>query len=281
MNDAVKVLRTSTFVAPLGLRFWDPVSRRLIGDGLEVTAHPEGPGRPVAAYANRAAIYVVRDLPGLRETEAGAGDADYWAEPPKTREFTIVVRDAERRFLPFQFGVSAPAKGVLGWPCPLISPPDAPPNMVAAAPLFSAPTRDTPAGMAVIRARLRTAAGKPAAWALLEARAGNGPLARGLANRDGDVALLFAYPRPPTSGTRVPLPQQTWNIQLRARYRPADHPPEAPDLCAALDQPEATLWADAGATQPLSRQKLTYGRELTLRTKDGDTWLSEVLIAPT
>lgn len=283
MSDAVKVLITSDRVAPLGLRFWDPVSRQLIGDGLEITASPtSGAGPLVKAFANRSATYVLRELPGLRDTEAGAGDAGYWATPPAPRSFTIAVTDQQRRFLPFHFAAHAPTKGVVAWPCPLISPPSAPPALAATAALFSTPTRDIPRGMAVLRARLSSPAGVPAAWAILEAQVNGGQVARGMANEHGTVAVIFAFPRSPVATVRVPLLQQTWQVQLRALYTPVDPAPNAPDLCAVLHQPAAKLWANSQQTQALTGATLTYGRELVLRTQqDTDTWLSDVWITPT
>jgi hypothetical protein len=278
MSDPVNILTYATFVAPLGLRFWDAVGQRMIGDGLEVIASPASdPAQQIAAYPNRSAIYVLRNLPGLYAAEHGAGDEAYWAAPPPSRPFTIMVRDRMQRFLPFRFDVQAPSRGLYGWPCAPTSPPDA----LAAVPLFSAPARAIPFGMAVIRAQLRTAAGRPASWALLEGRVNGGPPARGLADKAGAVALIFAYPQLPTTGPRPPLTQQTWTIQLSARYRPVTPPPEQPDICDLLDQPEASMWSDAAQTQPLTSATLVYGRELVLRTrKDPTSWLSEVRITP-
>src|SRR5262249_39340010 len=63
-----------TLVAPLGLRFWDEVSGRAVGDGLLVTVYPETqPARRVPALSNRSGIYVLHQLPGVREFTNGTG----------------------------------------------------------------------------------------------------------------------------------------------------------------------------------------------------------------
>ena len=48
--DRLKGSERLTMVAPLGLRFWDEVSARVIGDGLNVTAYPaDNPARCLPA----------------------------------------------------------------------------------------------------------------------------------------------------------------------------------------------------------------------------------------
>ena len=68
---------------------------------------------------------------------------------PPNKDFVVEVSDDERRFQPFQFTASLPARGVfngMGWTT------RRPP--LASVPLFSSPVRTAPGGMAIIRAEL-------------------------------------------------------------------------------------------------------------------------------
>lgn len=68
MINQVQVLERLTLVAPFGVRFWDTVSGRAIGEGLTVTAYPHGnPARRVHAFANRSGVYALCTLPSAVE----------------------------------------------------------------------------------------------------------------------------------------------------------------------------------------------------------------------
>src|SRR5574341_1115138 len=259
----IQILDRVTRVTPLGLRFWDAATNTSVGSGLRVTAYPaDHPLQRVPALSNRLGTYILQNLPGLRQAEHGLGDAGYWRDTP-TRTFVIEVVDSERRFQPFLFNAIAPSRGLFAVDCltasPLASPPDAP---VAVVPVHSAPTRTLPSGMAVIRAELRTPAGQPAAWAVIEARFDSQLMARSFADEAGRIALIFPYPEPPTPlpdlspvspplGERSPLTSQQWPIQLSARYSPTATVPKIPDLCQVLAQTSAQLIGALPAT-PLS-----------------------------
>jgi hypothetical protein len=147
--------------------------------------------------------------------------------------------------------------------------------------------------MAAMRAHLvewqpgTSPVGKPAAWALVEAHLKNRLLARGIADDQGRIALIFPYPEPasplfgsppdflasPPAGTRIPLGEQEWSVELEAAY--TRHSAEdsisgdrIPELSEILSQPPATLWADSQAGQPLDPVKLKFGRELVVRSTD-------------
>src|SRR5216684_5469045 len=103
-----------------------------------------------------------------------------------------------------------------------------PPDIVGVVPLFSAPNRITAGGLARVSADLwDSEAGRPAAWAVLEVWAGGAPAYRGVADQDGRVAVLFAYPEPPLHAASPPpggsraLSHQTWPLTLTVRYAPA------------------------------------------------------------
>lgn len=280
-------------VAPIGLRFWDAVSEKPVGDGLVVTAYPQDqPWRRTEAFVNNSSVYVLRDLPGLRDVEYGSGDESFWRNPPVRRVFTMEVTDAGGRFQPFQFTVTTPTRGVFVLEDPLG---ESPPRHPEGVPLFSSPARIVPAGMAVIRADLREPAspsgvtGRPAAWALLEARYEGHVVARGVSDEEGRVALIFAYPEPQRDPFSSPpgssLLDQEWSIQLTAAYEPLTPAPAIPDLSHLLTQGPATLWrlwTVSPRRQILDVAQLRFGEELVLRSIDPITneRMGELLITP-
>jgi hypothetical protein len=284
-----------TLVAPLGLRFCDFSSGAFVGDGLDVQAYPSGsPRTRVAARANRKGVYVLhqpvlRRAPGPRALE-DEGAQDFWTTVPPPGNFVIEVNDNERRFQPFQFIASVPTKGIYNWEDVL---PSSPLTDWQSIPLYSSPVRSVPAGMAVLRADLWDASLNVAAsWAVLEASMNNRIIARGIADEQGRIALIFPYPPPrafaigsppasplssPPAASGLPLTEQVWPLRLRALYtpeRPVTSPPnslgtkyELPDLRFTLSQPEATIWANAERTEPLLEASLHYGQELVLKSQ--------------
>lgn len=251
-----------TYVAPLGVRFLDPATSRPVSDGLRVAAG----GRRL--FANRAGAFVLTGVPGLRAAEQGAGDDDYWAHLPAQTTVRVDVDDPLGRFLPFSFEATIPARGAFELVCG--SPAESEGPIV----LFSSVARPVPAGCAVVRAQLWDGvADTPAAWALLEVQPSGAPPARGLADRRGQVAVVFPYPEPsgldgsPPSLERRALSTQSWTVDVRAFAAPQpDAVPDRPDLCTVLTQPEATIVAESSPLTPLTDATLDYGRELVLRT---------------
>ena len=203
-----------TRVAPLGLRFVDDATGVAVRDGLAV-AWRVGDGAPVAARPNRTDVFVVRGIPGLRASEQGAGDEDFWSRPPARRAVAIEVGDPHGRYAPFSFAADAPSPGLFAPPCAGAD--------ATAIPLLPAATRSAPAGMALVRAELRDAAsGDPAAFAVLEIDAGGGgPKGRGFADAEGRVAALLAWPRPPSALRAGPqaLAAATWEVGVSVRSR--------------------------------------------------------------
>lgn len=290
---ALQILKLDrlTLVAPLGLRFCDFTSGTFVGDGLDVQVYPLGsPATRVAALANRKGVYVLHHAPGLRELEHAEGDEKFWNGPLSTKNFVIEVNDIQRRFQPFQLTASLPARGIYKW----TDAPSSPPGASESIPLYSSPVRSVPAGMAVMRADLWDESRDTAAsWAVLEASMNSQVIARGIADDQGRIALIFPYPAPKpfsissppgsplssplSAGAGLPLTEQVWPIQLRALYtpdRPVPSPPNSfadisalPELRFTLSQPEATIWANAECTEPLLEASLHYGQELVLRSK--------------
>lgn len=283
-----QVIERFSLVALLGLRFRDVVTGAIIGDGLRVTAYPQGqPHRGVRAVPNRSGVYVLNSAPGLTMYARGQGDAEFRDASPPQKNFTVEVLDEERRFQPFQIIAQIrPERGLFKWPTSF----DASPSLLSeSVPLYSSPTRIVPGGMSVIRAELwDRVANQPASWAVLEARLNNLLLARGIADGEGKIALIFPNPAPQSAPLSSPpviggaaLTEQVWEIALRARYAPppalASPPqpvrdaPALPDLRDTLTQPIAMLWADAEGVEELTEVSLRYGEELVLRSRAAHT----------
>lgn len=289
MTPSIQKLEGFPTVTPLALRFHDTASGEFVRDGLIVDVYP--PGKSASrreAIANRSGVYVLHHAAGLRALESGSGDQKYWNPPPPRKDFVIEVNDKQRRFQPFHFTEQLPVEGIYQWINPLSA---SPPASLSSIPLYSAPTRSAPGGMAVIRADLwDKQRDVPAAWAVLEGYVDNELIVRGMADEEGKVALIFPYPAPsafavnspplspvssPPAVSGPPLMAQEWPVRLRALYAPNHQPlsppvpfekPSSPDLRFTLLQAEATIWADVAGTQPLAEVSLRYGREKILRS---------------
>jgi hypothetical protein len=290
MTPLVQKLEISTRVAPLGLRFHDTASGEFVRDGLNVSVYPPNKSESrVQAIANRTGVYVLHHATGLKALEVGMGDANYWNNLPPRKDFVIEVSDEQRRFQQFHFTAQLPVSGIYQWLSPL---PTSPPSALNSVPLYSSPTRSAPGGMAVIRADLwDNRRDLPAQWVVLEGYIEDELIVRGIADEAGKVALIFPWPAPqrfainsppsppvtsPPTVSGPPLMTQEWRVRLRALYAPTaqtlsppvpiETKPVSPDLRFTLSQPEATIWADEAATQPLAEVSLHYGREQVLRS---------------
>lgn len=258
----------------LGLRFLDVAAGTPVGadvaveplnrtsSGLRTSLGLHAEAWPVNAPWQRRTgtvtpngVLAFHGLTGLRELERSEAN-DPWDDSRPPRDFQIEVIDKLSRFLPCTFTVTAPQRGLAHF-----AEDGSPPWIEAGAvPLFSAPSRPIPGGVAVVRAELRDlATDKPAAWALVEASYSSGgslQTARGLADDAGRVLLMFAYPEgqrrayggsPP--GNARGLSDQEWDIKL-AFFHEAGVPVEkAADYGRRLSQPAA---AAAGGESPLT-----------------------------
>jgi hypothetical protein len=253
---------TLTRTALLGMRFWDRVTGRTVGDGLELR---ETRTRRLAGRTP-GHVFAFHDLPGLRAASFGAGDDAFWAAPPASGRFTFELTDRDGRFVPFRFTMEAPHRGLFVPPC--VAAAESPPAPERAVPLFSAPSRPAPPGLATVRADLwDAAADAPAAGAVLEVAAAGMAPCTGIADQQGRVVVLPSYPEPRWDGASPPpgasaLARQQWTVTATARYAPGTEP----DLCQMLMQPPATLLADESPVADLPPQTLTFGRELVLRS---------------
>lgn len=273
-------------VAPLGLCFHDAATGEKVADGLKISVYPLTDNfRKIKtdALPNRSGVFVLQKAYGLENFRNGAGDAEFWANNPPRKTYIAEVFDAENRFQPFSFTLQLPVKGIYGWEN---TPPLSPNKTAASIPLYSAPTRKVTNAMAVIRAELRRADGKPAAFAVLEARFGGDLIARGIGDREGKIVLIFPtlapqsnpLASPPTNATNAALAEQRWILDLNVKYQLSifqSSPPIAeeiagenlPDLRRVLTQPSGKIWVDAAQTEELKTVVLRLGKELILRSK--------------
>jgi hypothetical protein len=221
----------------------------------------------------------------MRNLQNGAGDDDYWNNLPPKKDFAIEVTDVQNRFLPFQFTASLPARGIYEWV------ETSPPAVTRSIPLYSAPARTVPAGLAVVRADLwdptRGTHGSEAAYAVLELFDNDNFVARGIADQKGRIALLFPYPAPktfapssppgsplgsPPTATGPALTDQIWTFRARVLYA-VQSPPQIstddalPDLPSTLSQPEARIWADEAQTEELFEVAVQFGQPLILKSR--------------
>ena len=284
MTATAYLFERNVRAAPLGVRFWDGVVGTFVRDGLDVAAYPANdPARRSTGFYAGSGTFAFRDLPGLRGFELAVGTDDPWASPPPLRPFVVEVTDGSGRFLPSRFTVGLPHAGIFVPHCLLAD------MATGGAPLFSSPGRVPPGVMAVIRAELwDPVAEDPAAWALVEARAGGLLIGRGVADGSGKVVVMGPYPAPPDvafdspASAPVPLTSQTWHVTLAAWYTPAEPAPAIPDLCAVLGQGPALLWADPTRIAAFPGTTLTFGYDSVARSTNSSSGqdMNVLLITP-
>ena len=276
-----------TRVTPLGIRLWDFVTQTAVSEGLALSVRgPAGPAS-VSIAINPSNVFVVSRLPGLAATEAGDGEAAFWASPPAAASYVITVDDSLGRFLPCSVQVIAPTHGVLPSPCAAGT---WMPSMALgpAIPLFSSPSRELLPGTAAVRAQIWDAvADAPAAYAMLEVDTGAPPAQRGLADDQGRVLVALPYPPLPTTLSSPPGPQAltalTWPVTPTVYYdttAAATGTSGHPDLCSLLAQAPATALATASPPSTLSTATLAYGSDLVLATPGQSTLLIDPGAAP-
>jgi hypothetical protein len=286
MTTDALVIERLTRVAPFGVRFYDTVSNRMVSNDLSVTAYlPHDPSRRCSATPNRSGVYVLHHAPGLESFAFGAGDDAFWQNLPPRRSFVIEVSDLQRRFLPMAFTVALPARGIFQWQEPGMSP-VAPPQ--AAVPLYSAPTRAVPDGMAVIRADLWDGRDDgPASWAVIETQSDGQAAIRAVADGRGRVAVIFPYPEPlpgsvssppgapPGGGPRLFM-EETWPVRLRVFYSPRKPAAQVPALEEVLNQTPATILNALSPPVALPELRVAFGKELIVKSQ----FRSELLVIP-
>lgn len=278
--NPIRVLETIGRVSPLGCRFYDAVQDRIVYEGLQVTAYLlSTPEKRRSAVVTRSGAFSFRQIPCLTALEFGMGDDDYWQSLPPAKKAAVEVIDLQGQFQPFWFEVDVPMKGLVVSICGETS---SPPESSVGIPLYSAPTRSVKEGIAVLRAQLWDATEDvPASWAYIEVWNGTTLRRRGIADREGRLAIFFPYPdldvlapgSPPLD--TQPLHGKVWSLEIRGHYQRWDPVPDIPNICEVLAQPTAQLWSGDSPLSPLSTVQLEYGRELVVKS----TPRSELLIS--
>jgi len=285
-----QVIEKLSLVAPLGLRFHDAANGERVSDGLTVNVFPDSKNilrKGIAALPNPSGIFVLQKAVGLEEFSRGAGDEDFWRDNPPQKNFIVEVTDSENRFLPFSLSIKLPVKGIYRWEN---IPPTSPNKNLSSIPLYSAVSRKKLSGCSVIHAQFYENQDKPASYAVLEARSNSVLIARGIADEEGRIALMFPalapannpLTSPPSSATRVTLEEQKWNLDLTLKYQPSNlqiEPSSAgkigasnlPDLRKILSQSQATMFADVAKTENFETAVLHFGKELILRSREAQT----------
>jgi hypothetical protein len=296
---AVDVLETFSLVTTLAVRLRDEATGNFVADRISAVLFPAANREArIKGVPNRNGIFVFSGLPGLRDVERGEGDSGYWQSESARFDFVLEVRDLLGRYQPFTLPVKLPQRRVLD--LALVSPPSSPLAMQGGSetgllPLFSTAARVAPDGMTGLRMELADlvdpsdlASAVPAAWAVVEAKAGEQRLAVGLADAQGRIFVPLLYPKPVITlgspgngGANTPLTEQSWAVDFTVRYRRRSPVPEIPDLIDVLTQPPATAWVETALATPWSSATLRFGRELVLATRDGGgAATSTVLITP-
>jgi hypothetical protein len=270
---------------PLGIRFWDLAGDAPITDGLDVTARPPGlPELARRAFQTASGVYAFRNLPGLRSLEFSdpslpAGAHPIESSPPELHPFIVEVSDRLGRFLPVNFQVDLPHRGIF----PAQPPPGSGAPSIPGFYLFSSPSRRALSGLAIVRAQLVELLGpgqiQPASFGVLEVETNGGPPWLGMADETGSVAAIFPYPAfaseagpfsPPPGPPETRL--QAWDVTIRVRYRRSaqvlpDNRARFPDLGSILTQPPAQiLTSEAGPALPSLAGRLVFGQEMVLKT---------------
>lgn len=281
------IIERFSIVAPLGVCFHDTATGERVFDGLNVEVYPQNMNafkNKTTIHPNRFGVYALQKIKGLEDFSRGSGDDKFWKENPPQKPYFLEVSDTLGRFQPFQITIELPVKGIYKWEnLPFVSPN----KNLESIPLYSAPTRKISGGMSVIRAQLKEVGGKSASFAVLEARFNGGLIARGIADRDGQIVMIFPLlaPQsnpivsPPGNSTRITLAEQIWNIDLTVKYQPSifqaspsieteNGEEKLPDLKLVLAQAEGTLWSDDGQTEEFTTAVLKTGRELILRSRE-------------
>lgn len=279
------LIETFRRYTPLGLRFWDAATDTRVSGALAVRVWLEDdPRQQVSGRPTVGGNVAVHNIPGLSEVERSGVPA---GTPPGSlpqATYVVEVKDLDRRFVPTAFRVDLPRaeRGFYTIHEDGSPPEDRPPGVF----LFSAPERPVPTQLASVRASMRRAdTGAPVAFAAVYAELDDGgadPAGRlwaGVSDANGNVQILFPYPRvefvPPPSppSDSRPLSEYTWPLRFRVHSAPDDldtpDGAEVPDLQSIFDQDPATLIPDASApstSSPDLAVSLQHGRPCVAAT---------------
>ena len=275
-------------VAPFGFQLWDSISGRPVSDQLTVVGTTPG-GLQRTATAGPSGTFSLRHRPSGWAFTSGAGDADFWDNPPPVAaRWSMAVTDRAGRFQPFTFdvegairvgrtarevcgiGSAAIASDVTGLAAAAGSPRDD--RSMPVLPLFSTPARPIPGGYVPITTQLSDPDGRAIAGALVRVTLPRSRPAFGMSDGRGVAVIPVAYPEledahasPPASTPR-PLQRQTWPVTVEVFVDPDLERPERPDLCAVLAQLDRQPARIVGQSPPATALETTleYGMPLVV-----------------
>jgi hypothetical protein len=173
--------------------------------------------------------------------------------------FAIAVNDRLGRFLPVVMQICVPK------------------NRLVEVPLFSAPARAVPGGLAAIRGEVWSqSANRPASWALVTASP-DGTTYVGMADARGIFTLVipFAGALPPLVGSppsgATEIGELTWPLTIQVYYQPTAQRPvddaEPPDVRSVLEQAPAEVYDTLVLHGPSLVRELRFGQDLVIATQ--------------
>ena len=288
--DTLRGLETLALPVVAAAQFVDLAQARLVGDGLAASLTLLAADTDAAAQvaAPRAMLragggaLVAHSLPGIGLPPIQPADFSGPSPLAGSRPYRLRVDDPQGRFLPLSARLRAPALDAAAWPGWAALATLQPASLRASAqallgdgrrwPLFGAPGRANPGGLAEIRCNLvaRDAnAPVPApvpAWVLIGIEHNGRLIGLGLSDARGAAVIHCAYP-PLPAAMPIPPPGFAWPIRVRAwsHRLPAQPLPDLAAVLAQFDQP-AQLFASRNPAAPLPLQNLRPGQPLSLRT---------------
>lgn len=287
MSSQVLVLDQITLTAPFGVRFWDVATNAQAEPGISVVAFPKAyPELRTSATESPSGVFSFSGLPGLRNAENGNGDDAYWSANPPAVSYVMQVSDTALRYLPFQFSVSLPVRGLFArWDSPLSIGLTPGPDWL---PIFSQPSRTLAGPYGAVRATLQDdSLGAAASWSLLSVQAPGLSATTALTDENGIVSIYQPYPEPATAFSPSPLAapdltSQTWPISVSVFYDRVPDQDGWPDLDSILQQKSAFAWRDSAHSALADDFLLSFGTELVLRSLDSNSGreLSVLLVTP-
>jgi len=152
-----------------------------------------------------------------------------------------------------------------------------PKDRLVEVPLFSAPARAVPAGLAAVRGEVwNRAADRPASWAVVTASP-DGTTYVGMADARGMFTLVIPYAGalPPLVGSppsgAVEIGELSWPLTVQVNYQPSVQrrveDAEPPDVRSVLEQAPAEVYDTLALSGPSLTRELRFGQDLVIATQ--------------
>ena len=276
---SIKQLEIKRKTAPLGVRFWDPVSNRPIKSGLYVQIREKDTlGSWLTAQTTAGGIYALHHLPGWRFFEESSEKFDKVTSITTTKPYVVKVTDLTQTFRNFSFQLSAPFAGIFPSALTDISMPETP-----GIDLFSSATRSIPSGFSAVYvtcAKMIDNKILPASFALIKVTTEENKSYYGLADKEGRAIVMIAMPLIRQKLTdslpeneRTHLGNYTWDATLSIQYDESAQQTfddcDEPDLLSLLNQSDVVI---QNSISPVDEQtvlpiKIRYNQPVVVRTE--------------